>query len=391
MASDYTLALLGIVLMLGLLAPVLLRRFHLPLASSLLLAGAAAGPHGFGLLAPDGTLTTLAFLGATFQMFLAGLEAHQQDLKILDRKNIHLAVYVGLLPTVVGAATVLAFGYGWLQAAFVGAAFASSSILLVFSILRHHGLAATELGQRLRTLTVTLDLASAFAVFVLLKHMQPHARFSLPILLGLVIVSVTVLRMYIPELAEFAFDRLERSEEAGEEGRTRFVVALMLLVIFGYALLDVPAVVAAFLAGFALAPVHNATEVKEKLHLVGNALFIPVFLFGVGLETDLGALFGLDPGNLVVLALVAGAIGSKVVGGYLGGQHIGLSPRQSAFLGVASTARLAVSVTVTYAGFKAGLLDASLLTAVVVTAVASSIFMPIVLSTPLWTRGQLDG
>lgn len=386
-AGEHSLALLGAVLLLGLLAPILLRRFHLPLASSLLIAGAAAGPHGFGLVEPDATLTTFAFLGATFQMFLAGLEAHQLDLRLADRNNALLALHNGLLPAVLGAGLTLAFGYGGLEAAFVGAAFASSSILLLFATVRHHGLGASELGRRLQSLAVTLDLGSAFAVFILLKYVEPHARFPLPILLGLVVLSVSALRMYVPELAEFVFSRLERTASTGEERRARFVVALMLLVVFAYAALDVPAVVAAFLAGFALAPVPHATELREKLHLVGHALFIPVFLFAVGLETDPGVLVGWDPTNLLVVLLVLVAVGGKVAGGYTGGRRIGLPDRDASFLGIASSARLAISVTVTYAGFKAGLVDATLLTAVVLVAVGSSILAPLVLALPRFRRG----
>lgn len=233
-----------------------------------------------------------------------------------------LAGYAGLLPAAVGVLLALLFGYGLAQAAFLGATLMSASILLTFAMADHHDL-GEELERRAKALSVTLDLASAFAVFTLLKLVDPHGRFPLPILLGLVVVSVAALRMYVPELSEFAFSRMERTPSRGQERHVRFTLALMMLVIFAFSALDVPAFLAAFLVGFALAPVGAVPALKEKLHLVGNALFIPVFLFAVGLDTDLGVLLRWEWGNLLVNLLVIGAIAARLVGSYAGGRRLG--------------------------------------------------------------------
>lgn len=379
-AGEHSLALLGAVLLIGLVSPEVLKRFQLPFATALIIVGAAVGPHGAGAVAPNATLTLFAFLGATFQMFLAGLEAHALEVRFFDRDNVVVCLFDGVVPAAAGGAIALGFGYDWEQAAFIAAVFASSSILLVFAMVQHYGLDGAPVGHRAKAVAIVLDVAASLAVFVLLKHIDPHERFPLPILLGLLVVSVAALRMYVPEIAEFAFARLEREPSTGRERKLRFSLALMLLIVFAYEALDVPAFIGAFLAGFALAPVRHAPELRDKLHLIGNALFIPVFLFAVGLETDLATLIRWDPANLVVTVLVVAAIVPKLAGGFAGGRLVGMPARDAAFLGIVSTARLAVPIAATYAGFKAGLLDAPLLTAVVVGSVATSLFAPLALS-----------
>ena len=382
--GEGSLAVLGGVLLVGLLGPMALRRLHLPIVSTVLLLGAIVGPHGLDWVQPDATLTSFAFLGAAFNMLLVGIETHGFDLRLGDRGLLAVLAACGLLPATGTAGIALGFGYGWSQAAFVGAAFLSTSILMAFAMVEHHHLGDLTLGRTLRSVAVSLDMGSAFVAFVLIKHVEPHTRFPLPILLGLVVVSIVVLRMYVPEVAESLFRRLEAGGGRADERRVSFALALLLLVLFGYAALDVPAFVGAFLVGYALAPIDSAPDLSDKLHLIGHALFIPVFLFGVGLETDLGVLLDLDLNNLMTLLLIVAAIGLKLLGGYAGGQVKSMSRRESLYLGVASTPRLSVSLISSYAGYQAGLLDAPLLTSIVVVSVATTVFAPVALE--LMTR-----
>lgn len=387
--GDYSLAVLGAVLLIGLLSPLLLQRLQLPVTSIVLLVGAALGPHGLDLVHPDATLTSFAFLGAAFKMLLVGLETHGSDLALGERDTLIRLACTGLLPAAGGVGLVLAFGYSWPQALFIGATFLSSSVLVVSAMVDHHALTEAPLGRTLRSLAVSLDISGAFLAFVIFKHVDPHTRFPLLILLGLVVVSIVVLRMYVPEIAEALFRRLDGFGAEADERKVSFSVALLLLVLFGYAALDVPAFIGAFLVGFALAPVSSAPLLRDKLRLIGHTLFIPVFLFAVGLETDLGVLVRLDLTNLMTSLLLLAAIGLKLGGGYMAGRLTSLSGPDSLYLGVASTPRLGVSLISSYAGYQTGLLDASLLTAVVVVSVATTVFAPIALELLFLQQGRV--
>jgi Kef-type K+ transport system membrane component KefB len=379
------LAILGVLLFFGLLLPRLLKPLHLPFATSLILLGALLGPNGIGMFQPDPGLTLFGFLGATFHMLLAGTEAHALHLRLRDARTLRVVVPNALIPAFVGTAIGRGFGYGWQPSLFLGIVFLSSSIMLVFGMVGALRLSRSTTGRLMKRVSVIEDLAATVLAFVLFETLDPHPRFPLPILGGLLLSSVLILRMFLPELMAFAFDKLEEDEGADPEVRLRLVIALMLVVIFAYSAFDVHPVIAAFLVGFALAPIPQATRLHDRLETLGYGFFIPIFLFVVGLETDLKPMAELGSASTLVLALLVGAIGSKLVGGFAGGLWAGLDRREAAFVGVASTVKLAVPLSATYAARELGILDGELFSAIVTVSVATSVFPPLVLP---WVVGR---
>jgi len=386
---EHFLAVLGVILFFGLLLLPLLRPLHLPFATSLILVGSLLGPHGLGWVETDESLVLFAFLGATFQMLLAGIESRGLGLRLRDRATSRLLLLNGLAPGGVGVVVARAFGYDWTTSAFVGIVFLSSSILIVFSVARAAGLDGTLAGRALKGTAVMEDLGASVLAFLLFQTLRPHHRFPLPILVGLLLSSVAALRMFLPEVVEFFVRRFAERGEEGHEARLRLIVALLLLVIFGYSTLDVHPVIAAFLVGFALAGVPVAGELRTQLQSLGYGLFIPVFLFVVGIDTDFRVLARLQPANALALAILASAVGSKLLGGFLGARWAGLATREAAVVSVASTAKLAVPLSVTYAARDLGILDAELFSSLVVVSVATSMLAPLLLL-PLGRRGALE-
>lgn len=377
--AEHSLAVLGVVLFVGLLVPELLARFHIPFATSLILIGAVLGPHGFDQIRVDDTLTLFAFLGATFQMLLAGIEAGGLDLRPFERANVMPYLGGGVLPAAMGAGLAMAFGLGWTGALLTASVFMSSSILLVFSLAEHSALGSPNVVLRLKSATVLWEISSALLAFILLKLVDPHPRFSLPILVGLVVSFVAFLRLFVPEIVRYVFSRFKTRSGAESERRVRFTLALLLVVLFLFTGLDVPPVVAAFLVGFALASARDMDAIQGKLHLVGYALFIPVFLFVVGLEVDLTILLRPDIRTLAVAAFVVTAIFSKFGGSYLATGRLGYAPRERAVFGLASTAKLTIPITTTYAALKAGIVPPAFLSGTVIVSILTSVMVPVVL------------
>ena len=377
---EHFLAILGVLLFFGLLLPRLLRPLRLPFATSLILVGSLMGPHGLALVAPDASLALFGFLGATFYMLLAGTESRTLGIGASDPATARMVLLTSVIPGAVGVGITRTFGYDWTAALFVGTVFLSSSIMVVFGTVGALQLDKTPAGQLVKRVAVVEDLAAALLAFLLFQTVDPNLRFPLPILAGLLLSSVVLLRMFLPEVVAFFFTRFEERGGDDHEARLRLVIALFLLVIFAYSALDVHPVIAAFLVGFALADVPTAPAVRESLETMGYGLFIPVFLFVVGLDTDLRVLTRLDPANLLVMAVLTGAVGSKLVSGFLGARWAGLESREAWVAAVSSTAKLAVPLTATYAARDLGILDAELFSAIVVTAIATSVLAPLLAS-----------
>lgn len=377
--AEHSLAVLGVVLFVGLLVPELLARFRIPFATSLILVGAVLGPYGLDQIRVDDTLTLFAFLGATFQMLLAGIEAGGLDIRPVERANVIPYLGGGVLPAIMGAGLAMAFGLGWTGALLTASVFMSSSILLVFSMSAHSALGSPALVLRLKSATVLWEISSALLAFVLLKLVDPHPRFSLPILVGLVISFVIFLRLFVPEIVSYAFARFHARTGTESERRVRFTLALLLVVLFLFTGLDVPPVVAAFLVGFALASARDTDVIQEKLRVVGYALFIPVFLFVVGLEADLTIFLQPDVRTLAVAAFVVTAVFSKFAGSYLATGRLGFSARERGVFGLASTAKLTIPITTTYAALKAGIVPSAFLSGTVIVSILTSVMVPAML------------
>ena len=377
---EYFLAVLGVLLFFGLLLPRLLRPLNLPFATSLILVGALLGPQGLGVVVPDESLELFGLLGGTFYMLLAGSQARTLEIAFGDRSTWRLAVVNGLVPAGVGVAIARGFGYDWPAALFLGAVFLSSSIMLVFGIVDSADLAKTAIGRLLMKSAVLQDLAASVVAFLVFQNLEPHPRFPLPILGGLLLSSVVVLRMFLPEVVGFFFARFEERGGDDHEARLRLVIALFLLVIFGYSAFDVHPVIAAFLVGFALAEVPTAPMLRERIETMGYGLFIPVFLFVVGLDTDFGVIVRSEAGNRLALVVLGGAVASKVASGWLGARWAGYSGRAAWVAGAASMAKLAVPLTSTYAARDLGILDADLFSSIVVVSVLTSVLAPLAVS-----------
>ncbi len=379
---EHFLAILGVVLFFGLLLPQLLRPLHLPFATSLVLVGSILGPNGTGYVALDDSLILFGFLGAMFQMLLAGSEARTLGPILPNRDTAKLLVLNGILPASVGIAIARLFGYGWTASLFTGIVFLSSSLMFVFSMIESAGLKRSKAGRLVSRVAVVEDVGASILAFVLFQTIHPHHRFPLPILAGLLLSSVVILRMFLPEIVAFFFRRFEEQGDM-HESRLRFLVALFLLVIFGYSTLDVHPVISAFLVGFAVAEIPESTKLRARLETLAYGIFIPVFLFVVGLQIDLSVLWRLHPADALTSAILVGAIGSKLLGGFAGSRWAGLDNRDASAVAVSSTAKLAVPLSATYAAYDLNLLDQALYSAIVITAVATTLFAPLAL---FWLR-----
>jgi len=377
---EHFLAVLGVLLFFGLLLPRLLRPLHLPFATSLILVGSVMGPNGFGLVEPDAGLGLFGFLGGTFYMLLAGTEARALGLSSKERSLVRFVAFNSVVPMAAGIGVARWFQYDWTAAFFLGTVFLSSSIMLVFGVVRAAGIGRTVAGRLLMRAAVLQDLTAAVLAFLLFQTLDPSTRFPLPILAGLVFSSVVLLRMFLPEVVAFFFARFEEKGGDDHEAKLRLIIAIFLLVIFAYSAFDVHPVIAAFLVGFSLAEIPSAPLIRERLDTMGYGLFIPVFFFIVGLDTDLRVITRFDPENGLAVAVLVGALGSKVLSGFLGGRWAGLRGEEAWLAGVASSAKLAVPLAAAYAARDLGILDADLFSAIIVTSVALAFLVPLTVS-----------
>ena len=96
--------------LLFLIVPVLAERVRVPGVIGLIVAGAAVGPHGFGLLARDQTIILLGTVGLLYLMLMVGLELDLHQFSRYRNRSIVFGTLSFLVPALFGAAAGLAHG-----------------------------------------------------------------------------------------------------------------------------------------------------------------------------------------------------------------------------------------------------------------------------------------
>ncbi|MBD3304509.1 hypothetical protein GF343_05155 [Candidatus Woesearchaeota archaeon] len=375
---DGPVLVLLFILFIGLIIPELAKKFKLPYITVLLLLGAVLGPNAFDYIKPNNIIDFFAFLGAAFLLLMAGMEAKLSQLKNLQKKIYVMAAANGIIPFGIGVAITRYFGYSWMAALLVGIVFLSSSFAIIIPILKSASLFKKQIGQTIASAVILEDILSLLLLAIILQTIAPITEFPLLIYFAILIISVVILKMVLPGFAKYMFRRWKDHDE--EESQLRFVIVLLMAVLFYFSLLGVHPISAAFLVGILLADVVTSDELYNKLHILAYGLFVPVFFFVVGMKMDLTIFAFIDSQEVIVFCLVAGLLLAKFLSGYFAARWDRFSKKNSLIFGVSSTTQLTTTLAVTYAASSLGLLDSTLVTGIVLISVITTVLSPVLLN-----------
>lgn len=304
--EDPTLIMCCVMVML-LVVPLVCERIKVPPLVGMVLAGMAVGPGGFGLLARDDSFQIFGQVGLLYIMFTAGLS---MDASVLKEKTLRMVVS-GLMSW--GVSFVIGFAVArWvlhldLFVTIVIAAILSSHTMVAFSTVKRYGLA----GHRSATLSSVMTMLSLILALVVIADphygpanasvQQAPSIEAVPMwvweILGLAILGALSV-FVLPMVVRWVFRHL-----ADDVLQYIFVMALMLLMAGMADALGLEGVLGAFLAGLVLNRyIPPAAPLMGHIDFMGNALFIPYFLIGVGMLIDVRLI--LHTPQLIAFALV---------------------------------------------------------------------------------------
>lgn len=365
-----------LVIMAGVVFSTICRRLHLPWVVALIAAGVLLGPYGVEALELSETLTFMGQIGLVFLMFMAGLETKLSTFQRY-RKNIEiLALLNGLVPFAAGVGIALAFGFSWIPALLLGVIFMSSSIAVVIPSLEDRGLMHTRLGGSIVAATVLEDVASLVLLSLLLQLVNPTTALPLPLFYLLLFGVLVVFRWLLPKLQWLLSPSAHgRSDRFQQEVRVVFAMLIGTVVVFE--VLGLHPIIAGFFAGLVLSETLTNERLLEKLRTISYGIFIPVFFIVVGAQTDISVLTAVDTQLLLVMTVVLGSIAAKFVSGWIGGALSGFTRRESTFIGVATLPQLSTTLAAVFAAVELGLLENTLITAMVALSVVTTFISPL--------------
>ena len=363
------------------LVPKLARRAKLPDVVGLLLAGVLFGPHMLDIFSEQRpTVDFFADLGKLLLMFFAGLDL---DLGLFRQRRFRAIVFGVLttaLPLALGTQVALWLGYALVPAIVVGSLLASHTLLglPIIAKLNANTLEPVVVAVSATVMSDTLSLvvfAVCLSIFV--------GGFSVSAI-SLQLVKIIVFVPLVLFGLSWVGARVLKRMEAEENG----YMVLLLLILAVTSLLaeaiNLPGIVGGFLAGLAVNAAVRDRPAAGKLEGFSNAVFIPAFFFVTG--------FLIDPvvfarSLLLHLPHAAGIILALLVGKWLAAQAAGLAFGYTAAerLTVWSltlpqvAATLAATLVAFHTHDPAGrpLLDETMLNAVLVLVVATSILGPV--------------
>ena len=374
MDADRLIFDFALVMVLLLVAPLLSVKLRLPDIAGLILAGVVVGEFGLGIFRLDQTFQLLGKVGLLYLMFLAGLEINLDDFQRYRKPGLVFGALTFLIPQVLGTlGAVWLLGFGWPKAILLASMFASHT-LIPFPIVQRLGLGRNRAVTTTIGGTILTDTAALLVLAVIVKSQNGGVGAFFWGRLGLSLAALVAGAVFVLPRIGYWFFRRAAPDGAAEYV---FVLAATFLVAYASELAGVEPIIGAFLAGLALSPVVPGRGVlMNRLHFVGNALFIPFFLFSVGMRVDLRVLLtGLD-GWRVALYMATGVTLFKWAAARLAGRWLGYSRDETGLVFGLSVNQAAATLAAVLVGTQVGIFDAAVLNGAILMILVTCLIGP---------------
>jgi len=304
------LVILGIILF----APILLNRVRIPAILGLIIAGIMVGPHGFHILERDSGIILSGTAGLLYIMFLAGLEINMTDFKRNSGKSLLFGMYTFLIPMALGFLSAYYIFQFNLLSSILLASVISSHTLIAYPIISKYGIAknrsvtVTVGGTMVTNVLAFLVLAAIVRMTTSEVNTQFWVRFGISI-----VVFGAIVMVGFPIIARWFFKRFKDNIS-----QYIFVLAMIFLGAVLAQLAGMEGIIGAMLAGLALNRLIPSTSpLMNRVEFVGNAIFIPFFLIGVGMLVDFRAFFTDWATIIVAVVMTIAAIFAKYAAAWL--------------------------------------------------------------------------
>ncbi len=301
-----------IILFIILFTPLLLDKVKVPQIIGFIIAGIVVGQHGFNLIEDD-KVQLFGKVGLLYIMFISGLEIDMNDFKKNKYKSIVFGAYTFFIPMIMGVLPFyFIFNYSLTSSILIASMFASHT-LLTYPIISKLGITKNmvvnlTIGGTMITVAAALLILAVIAGSV---KGDITAIFWVQLSLSIILFSSIVL-LGFPMLARWFFKKFNDNIL-----QYIFVLALVFSGAFLAQIAGIDGIIGAFLAGLSLNRlIPRTSPLMNRIEFVGNALFIPFFLIGVGMLINYKVLFAGAQSLIIAFAMTFIATLSKYLAAY---------------------------------------------------------------------------
>lgn len=337
-----------LILVIILFAPIILNKIKIPHLLGLIIAGAVIGPNGFHLMERDSSIILSGTAGLLYIMFLAGLEIDLADFKKNSKKSLVFGLYTFIIPMTLGTlAGLYVLEYSIFTSVLLASMFASHT-LITYPLISKLGVAknkAVNITVGGTMITDTLALL-VLAVIVGMTTGEVNTEFWVRLSISIIVFGLVVMLLF-PIISRWFFKRFEDNVS-----QYIFVLVMVFLGAVLAELAGIEAIIGAFLAGLALNRlIPHTSPLMNRIEFVGNAIFIPFFLIGVGMLIDYQAFFKDFETIKVATVMVVVATFSKFVAAWLTQKTFKFSVDERRLIFGLSSAQAAATLAAVLVGY----------------------------------------
>ena len=277
-----------VVLLIVLFAPIIMGKLRIPHIIGMVLAGIVVGKYGLNILERDSSFELFGKVGLYYIMFLAALE---MDMEGMKKNKSRLLIY-GLLTCFIPFTLTYLMSIHLLhysaKASLLLSCIMASNTLIAYPIVSRYGLqqkpsVTLSVGSSMLSLLIALVILAG-----LVASFGEHDGVLFWIFFAAKFAAYCGFMIFlIPRLTRCF---LRRYSDAVMQ--FIFVMAMLFMSAALSQIVGIEGVFGAFFAGLILNRyIPHISPLMNRLEFIGNALFIPYFLIGVGMLINVNLLF----------------------------------------------------------------------------------------------------
>ena len=277
-----------VVLCIILLAPIIMGKLRIPHIVGMVLAGMLIGKYGLNILERDSSFELFGEVGLYYIMFLAGLEIDMNGLKNNSWKVVGFGLLTFAVPFVlVFLSCLYMLHYSAVASLLLGSVLGSNT-LIAYPIVCKYGL------QKHNSVTLCVGASMISVTFALVVLAAIVGTYNNGTGIGFWLLFMLKFAAYIGAAVYF-IPRITRwflRRYSDAVMQYIFIMGILFLSAAITDMLGMEGVFGAFFAGLMLNRyIPHVSPLMNRIEFIGNALFIPYFLIGVGMLINVRVLF----------------------------------------------------------------------------------------------------
>ena len=337
-----------LILVIILSAPLLLNKLKIPHLLGLIIAGAIIGPNGLNLVLRDSSIILSGTAGLLYIIFLAGLEIDMGDFKKNSGRSFVFGMYTFLIPMALGIVAGLYVLHFSMETSILLASMFASHTLIAYPIISKLGITkdksvtitvgGTMITDMLALLVLTVIVGMATGVI------GEHFWTRLSILIVIFVLFVVIA---FPIAGRWFFKHVQDSIS-----QYIFVLVMVFLGAYLAELAGIESIIGSFLAGLSLNRlIPRSSPLMHRVEFIGNSIFIPFFLIGVGMLIDYRAFFtSFDTIKVGIVMIIVATI-AKYAAAWLTQKTFRMSVDQRRIIFGLSNAQAAATLAAVMVGY----------------------------------------